>query len=71
MQDLERLTQASKSVLNFSNLLRVTEKPCTCRLVLEGKADRKVPETSRQEFQGKISANDFALLNEEVLPQNN
>ena len=35
---------------------------CSFRLVLEGKTGKEIPESSRLEFLGKISASNFALL---------
>ena len=40
----------------------VREILCSFRLVLEGKADKEIPESSRLEFLEKFSANNFALL---------
>ena len=43
----------------------VTEILCSFRLVLEGKAGKEIPESSRLEFLEKFSANNFALSDAE------
>ena len=45
--------------------MRVTEILCNFRLVLEGKTDKEIPESSRLKFLEKFSANNFALSNAE------
>ena len=45
----------------FSTILGVKEMLCSFRLVLEGKAGKKIPESTRLEFFKKFSANNFAL----------
>ena len=62
--------------MTFTTILGVTEILCSFKLVLEGKAGKEVPESSKLEFIEKFSANDFAVsdaedntcgsLNEEV-----
>ena len=47
--------------MTFKIIFRVTEIPCSFRLVLEGKKSEKIPESSRFELLEKFSANDFAL----------
>ena len=49
----------------FLTILGVTETLCSFRLVLEGKMDNKIPESSRLEFLEKFSANNFALSDAE------
>ena len=39
----------------------VTEILCSFKLVLEGKAGKEIPESSRLEFTEKFSANNFIL----------
>ena len=39
----------------------VTEILCSFKLVLEGKTDKEIPESSRLEFIEKLSANNFPL----------
>ena len=43
----------------------VTEILCSFRLVLEGKAGKEIPESSRLEFSETFSANNFALSDAE------
>ena len=43
----------------------VTEILCSFRLVLEGKTGKEIPGSSRLEFLGKFSANNFALSDAE------
>ena len=43
----------------------VTEILCSFKLVLEGKAGKEIPESSRLEFKEKFSANNFALSDAE------
>ena len=49
----------------FLNILGVTEILCSLKLVLEGKAGKEIPESSRLEFLEKFSANNFALSDAE------
>ena len=49
--------------MTFQTILGVTEKLCSLKLVLEGKAGKEIPELSRLEFIEKFSANNFALSN--------
>ena len=51
----------SKFVMTFSTILGVTEILCSFILVLEGKTDKEVPESSRLEFLEKFLANNFTL----------
>ena len=44
----------------------VREILCTFKLVLDGKAGKEIPESSRSEFLEKFSANNFALSDAEV-----
>ena len=46
-------------------ILGVTELLCSFRLVLEGKAGKEIPESSRLEFLEKLLANKFALSDTE------
>ena len=48
-------------VLTFLTYLGVTEIARSSRLVLEGKAGKKIPESSKLEFLEKFLANNFAL----------
>ena len=47
--------------MTFLTILRVTEILCSFRLVLEGKTGKEIPDSSKLEFLGKFSANNFAL----------
>ena len=49
----------------FLTNLRVIEILCSFRLVLEGKAGKEIPESSRLEFLEKFLANDFFLSDAE------
>ena len=51
----------SRFVMTFLTILDVTEILCSFRLVLEGKTDKEIPESSKLEFLEKFSANNFAL----------
>ena len=51
--------------MTFLTILRVTEILWNFRLVLEGKTDKEIPESSRLKFLEKFSANNFALSDEE------
>ena len=46
--------------MTFLTVLWVTEIICSFKLVLEGKAGKEIPESSRLEFIEKFSANNFA-----------
>ena len=52
-------------IMIFLTILGVTEILCSLRLVLEGKAGKKIPESSRLEFLEKFLANSFALSDAE------
>ena len=43
-------TPMINQVMNFLTILRVTEILCSFRLVQEGKAGRRIPETSKLEL---------------------
>ena len=47
--------------MTFLTILGVMEISCSFSLVLEGKAGKEIPESSRFEFLGKFLANNFAL----------
>ena len=47
--------------MTFLTILGVTEILCSFKLVLEGKAGKEIPETSRLESLGMFSANNYAL----------
>ena len=47
--------------MTFLTNLGVTEILCSFKLVLEGKAGKEIPVSSRLEFLEKFSANNFAL----------
>ena len=51
----------SRFVMIFLTILRVMEILCNFRLVLEGKTDKEIPESSRLEFLENFLANNFAL----------
>ena len=51
--------------MTFLTNLGVTEILCSFKLVLEGKAGKEIPESSRLEFLEKFSANSFALSDTE------
>ena len=51
----------SRFVMTFLTILGVMEILCNFRLVLEGKAGKEIPESSRFEFLEKFLANNFAL----------
>ena len=51
--------------MTFLTILGVTEILCSFKLVLEGKAGKEIPESSRLEFLEKFSANNFALSDAE------
>ena len=47
--------------MTFLNILGVTEILCSFTLVLEGKTDREIPESSRLKFLETFSANNFTF----------
>ena len=51
--------------MTFSTILRVTEILCSFRLVLEEKAGKEIPDSSRLEFLEKFLANNLALSDAE------
>ena len=51
--------------MTFLTILGVTEKLCSFKLVLEGKAGEEIPESSRLEFLEKFSANNLVLSDAE------
>ena len=51
--------------MTFLTILGVTEILCSFKLVLEGKAGKEIPESSKLEFIEKFSANNFALSDAE------
>ena len=54
----------SRFIMTFLIILGVPEI-CTFKLVLEGKTDKEIPESSRLEFIEKFSVNNFALSDAE------
>ena len=52
--------------MTFLTILDVTEILCIFWLVLEGKANKDILESSRLEFLEKFSANNFALSDAEA-----
>ena len=55
----------SRFVMTFLTILGVMDILCSFRLVLEGKAGKEIPESSRLEFLEKFLANNFALSDAE------
>ena len=51
--------------MTFLTILAVTEILCSFRYVIEGKAGKSIPESSRLEFLEKFLAHNFALLDAE------
>ena len=51
--------------MTFLTIFGVTEILCSFKLVLEGKTDKEIPESSRLEFLEKFSSNNFALSDAE------
>ena len=51
--------------MTFLPILGVTEILCSLKLVLEGKAGKEIPESSRLGFLEKFSANNFSLSDTE------
>ena len=52
-------------VMTFLTILGVTQILCNIRLVLEGRAGKEIPESSRFEFLEKFSASNFAFSDAE------
>ena len=55
----------SRFVMTFLTILGVMEILRSCRLVLEGKTGKEIPESSRLEFLEKFLANNFPLSDAE------
>ena len=55
----------SRFVMTFLNILGVMEILCSFRLVIEGKAGKEIPQSSRLEFLEKFLANNFGLSDAE------
>ena len=55
----------TRFITTFLTILGVTEILCSSKLVLERKAGKETPESSRLEFKHKFSANNFALSDAE------
>ena len=55
----------SRFITTFLTILGVTEILCSFKLVLEGKTDKEIPESSRLEIIEKFSENNFALSDAE------
>ena len=55
----------SRFVMTFLTISGVMEILCSCRLVLEGKTGKEIPESSRFEFLEKFLANNFVLSDAE------
>ena len=55
----------SKFIMTFFTILEVMEILCSFRLVLEGKAGKEIPESSRFESFENVLANNFALSDAE------
>ena len=53
--------EESRLITTFLTNLAITRILYIFSLVLEGKAGKEIPESSRVEFLGKISANNFVL----------
>ena len=51
----------SRFIMTFLTILGVMDILCSFRLVLEGKTDKEIPESSRFEFLEKFLGNNFAL----------
>ena len=56
--------------MTFLTILGVKEILCSFRLVLEEKTGKEISESSRLEFLGKFSANNFALSDNTSTPLN-
>ena len=48
--------------MTFLTILAIMEILCSFRLVLEGKAGKEIPESSRLEFLEEFLGNNFSLL---------
>ena len=57
--------EESRFTVAFLTMLGVTKILCSFRLVLEGKAGKEIPGSSRLEFLETFLANNFALANAE------
>ena len=57
--------EESRFNMTFLTILGVTEMLCSFRLVLEGKIDAKIPESSRLEFLERLLASNFVLSDAE------
>ena len=55
----------SRFIMTFLTILGVPEILCSFKLVLDRKAGKEIPESSRLEFSEKFSANNFALSDAE------
>ena len=55
----------SRFIMTFLTILGETEILYSFKLVLEGKTGKEIPASSRLEFLGKFSANNFALSDAE------
>ena len=55
----------SRFIMTLLTILRVKEKLCSCRLVLERETGKEIPQSSRLEFLEKLPANNFALSDAE------
>ena len=51
--------------MTFLTISRVTEILCSFKLLLQKKAGKEIPESSRLQFKAKFSANNFALSDAE------
>ena len=57
--------EKSRFIMTFLTILGDTEILCSFKLVLEGKTDKEIPESSRLEFLETFPANNFALSDAE------
>ena len=55
----------SRFIMTFLTILGDTEILCSFKLVVEGKTDKEIPESSRLQFLEKFAANNFALSDAE------
>ena len=51
--------------MTFLTILEVTEILCSVKLVVEGKTDKEIPDSSRLEFLEKFLVNNFAFSDAE------
>ena len=65
MQSGTDVFDKSRFTSTFLYILGITEILCSFRLVVEGKTDKEIPDSSRLEFLEKYSANNFALSDAE------